>query len=52
MQKAYDTLEMSHWTKTELLDYQAVEKINLDNRSIENQIKYESMVNVAGLMKK
>ena len=38
IKKAYEQLEISNWTKQELLDFQAYEKILLDNQAIKDQV--------------
>jgi predicted transposase/invertase (TIGR01784 family) len=43
IQKAYDTLEMSNWSEQDLLDYQAYEKIMLDNQAREDQVRDEGI---------
>jgi len=43
IQKAYKTLEMSNWSEQDLLDYQAYEKILLDNQAREDQVRDEGI---------
>ena len=38
IKKAYEQLEISNWTKQEMLDFQAYEKILLDNQAIKDQV--------------
>lgn len=43
MKKAYETLEISNWSEQDLLDYQAYEKIILDNQAREDQVRDEGI---------
>lgn len=52
MQKAYKTLEMSNWSEQDLLDYQAYEKILLDNQAREDQVRDEKAIEIAKEMLK
>jgi hypothetical protein len=52
MQKAYKALEMSNWSEQDLLDYQAYEKILLDNQAREDQVRDEKAIEIAKEMLK
>jgi len=42
--RAYEALEMSNWSDQDLLDYQAYEKMSLDNQAREDQVRDEGKI--------